>query len=295
MPTRRAALLAAVLLVGLAACSEPQGTDPGEAAASSAPEAADGESSSGKGGDTPGGSDKSSSGGGRGADGPGDGRQGGDSSDEGGGADGSNGSGGGSSTYPSAGEYVYAQSGFEKFCQGPSCERHPLPPEQTVRATYAGRSANGATVVTEARSSEQQTLTTTTRYSPSRAEVTNVVVEFNYGGFNFRQEYAPQPPVESLLFPLEVGKRWSGRWEARTSGDYSMRVVGTATFGGTRTYEIENVTNFRGDFAGRAQATIWVDPATRMVFKSTGDIAVASSFGEYTSSFETILRSGPGY
>jgi hypothetical protein len=123
-----------------------------------------------------------------------------------------------------------------------------------------------------------------------------VVVDFTYSGFTFSQAYEPQPPVVSLRFPLKVGDKWNGKWDARTSGDYSIRVtrVAEAKAWGT-IYKLETVTNFKGEFSGRAQATVWVDGDTGMPVQTDGDIAVASQFGEYTSSFTTSLRSGPGY
>lgn len=297
--TTRAAAGAAALLLLFGGCSDPQGTEPGDAAASAAPDATSGDpSGKGSGGEPgrngPGGAGKrgraGGSGGRSGTGGPGDGGAGGGGDSGGGG-----GGGGASADYPAAGEYVYDQEGFERFCQGPSCSKEDLPPTQTVTATVQSRSAQGTTIVTEARSSESQTLTTTTRYTRARALITRVDVDYSYGGFSFAQTYDPQPPVESLLFPLEVGKSWRGRWKARTSGDYRIRVVGTSSYGGRTVYELTTVTNFRGDFSGRAQATVWVDPDTRMPVKTDGQIAVASPFGEYTSDFETTLRSGPGY
>jgi hypothetical protein len=301
--TLLAAIAAALLL--LAGCSDPQGTEPGEAAAT----AADGDASGG----TSSGED-----GGSGTDGPGAGSgkggSGGPAGDAnggkpGGGGSGPRGSGGGgpgfaggprgSAAYPAAGDYVYAQEGFERFCQGPSCNKQPLPGTATLSASYSERSASEAVVVTEARSSEQQTLTTTTRYTPDEALITRVVIDFSYGGFNFAQTYEPQPPVESLRLPLSAQQGWAGRWKAATSGDYKVRVLGreSVSVGGTSVdaYRLETVTNFRGDFSGRAQLTAWIDPQTKMVVRTDGDIAVASRFGEYTSSFETVLRTGPGY
>ncbi|MDQ3982739.1 MAG: hypothetical protein M3271_08690 [Actinomycetota bacterium] len=293
---RRTLACAAVLLLVLGACSDPQGTEPGDAAAPTDPGTA---SPNGAGE----GREKESAapdgnGGGKGRSAPGSGGTRGGSGKGRGSGDVA--SGGpfaskrgtpSSFAYPEAGEYVYSQKGWEEFCQGPSCNKEKLPDEQTVTASYTQRSASEATVVTEARSSEQQTLTTTTRYVSDKALITKVVIDFTYGGFTFSQAYDPKPPVESLSFPLEVGKRWSGRWKARTSGDYRMRVVDASD----GVYEIETVTNFRGEFSGRAQATIWVDAETRTIVKTDGQVAVASSFGEYSSNFETSLRSGPGY
>lgn len=294
---------AAALLLLLAGCSDPQGTGP-EAAATAedepsaagtpgdaggdveTPDASEGSVESGSGGPDDGGGDSSGDGNG-GRDGPGAS------------GSGSDGGPGDSSDYPAAGGYVFAQRGFERFCRGPSCDRDPLPKTATVSASYEQQSPDEAVVVAEARSSEQQTLTTTTRYTPDKALITKVVIDFAYQGFNFSQTYEPQPPVESLLLPLGAQSGWRGRWKARTSGDYRVKVQGRedVTVGGSTVsaYRLETVTNFKGDFSGRAQITAWVDPATKMVIKTDGQIAVASNFGTYTSDFRTTLRSGPGY
>lgn len=299
-----AAIAAALLL--LTGCSDPQGTEPGEAAATAGDEAAPGGTTSGEGGGS--GSDGSGQGSGKrgsggSAQGDGSGKPGGGGGGgprgSGGGGPGFTGGPGGSEAYPAAGDYVYAQEGFERFCQGPSCNKEPLPGTATLSASYSERSASEAVVVTETRSSEQQTLTTTTRYTPDKALITRVVIDFSYGGFNFAQEYEPQPPVESLRLPLSAQEGWSGRWKAQTSGDYRVKVLGRerVAVGGSTVdaYRLETATNFRGEFSGRAQITAWIDPETKMVVKTDGDIAVASRFGEYTSSFRTVLRTGPGY
>lgn len=292
---KRALAGAAVLLLLLGACSDPQGTEPGEAAATADAEDGSGpgtggddedttaqggsKNGSGKGGDAKGGSKPGGGGndGGSGGAGP--------RGSGGGGKPGFAGGGGGSGGYFAAGEYVYDQQGFERFCQGPRCSKEKLPDTATITATYESDSV----IVTEARSSDQQTITTTTRHTSGQALITKVVIDFAYGSFNFSQTYEPQPPIESLSFPLEVGKTWRGRWKAQTSGDYRMEVTGVSD----GVYRIESVTNFRGDFSGRAQATIWVDGRTRAIVRTDGDVAVASRFGEYTSSFETSLRSAP--
>ncbi|HEX2057493.1 MAG TPA: hypothetical protein VHI71_03910 [Actinomycetota bacterium] len=291
---------AAVLLLLLCSCSDPQGTEPGETAVTAGEDAtaepdpagrAEDGSGAGSGGNRGGKATGSSARGGGSGGGGGRGSGPGDRSLAGGPR--------GSTGYPSAGDYVYEQDGWEKFCQGPSCSKDPLPETATTTASYSERSQDAAVIVTETQASRQQKLTATTRYTAAKALVTKVVIEFDYSGFNFSQSYEPQPPVESLLFPLSAHDGWRGRWKARTSGDYRVEVAGREGVSvGGRTisaYRLETVTNFRGDFSGRAQMSVWIDPATAMVLGTDGEIAVASGFGEYTSNFETTLRSGPGY
>ncbi len=299
MRSARSIAAIAALLFLLGGCSDPQGTEPGEAAASAEPgdDATDGSGGGGKNGagkKGDGGSGKPKNGGGD-TNGSGGGDNG-----SGGGGDGSDGGGGDTSrAYPAAGEYTYAQNGFEEFCQGPSCEKRQLPETQTVNVSYTDSTATTATVVTKTVSSEGQTLTTTTRYTPEGAYITKVVVDFSYGSFDFSQTYEPQPAVEALQFPLKAGQRWSGTWKARTSGDYKMRVTAVENFeiddDPTKVYKISSVTNFKGDFTGRAQTTLWLDWKTKSLIKTDGKIAVASGLGEYTSNFDTLIQYGPGY
>ena len=286
---------AAALLLLLAGCSDPQGTEPGEsgAAVSEAPGDGGASDDQGKSGKTGTGEGSANGGGSQ----TGDGNAGGGPGGGGGtGPQGSGGGGGsfaggpgGSSGYMAAGEYVYDQKGYERFCNGPSCNKEPLPDTATMTATYQSRSANAVTIVTESRSSDSQTATTTTRHTKDAALVTKVRIDFAYGAVNFSQTYEPRPPVVSLSFPLEVGKSWKGRWKAQTSGDYRMKVTGFSD----GIYRVETVTNFKGDFSGRAQVTVWVDGDTRAIVRTDGQIAVASGFGEYTSDFRTTLRSAP--
>lgn len=286
---------AAALLLLLGGCSDPQGVEPGEAAATTAGDAGAGGSSPGDedgatvapsdapGDDGAGSGPEDSAGG----DGAGNGDGGNGAGESGGGGDAS---GGDASDYMAAGDYVYDQKGFERLCSGPSCDKQPLPDTATITATYESESGDGATIVTEARSSDRQTVTTTTRHTPDAALITKVVIDFAYSGFSFSQTYEPKPPIVSLSFPLEPGKTWRGRWKAQTSGDYRMKVLGVSE----GVYRIHTVTNFRGEFSGRAQATVWVDGDTRAIIRTDGQIAVASRFGEYTSDFRTTLRSAPG-
>ncbi|MGH2729177.1 MAG: hypothetical protein ACRDJI_01050, partial [Actinomycetota bacterium] len=186
--------------------------------------------------------------------------------------------------------YLFDQEGYEEFCQA-TCDRQELPETQRVDLSYRSRSDDDVVTVSVARSSEGRTMKTTTRWTPSKAWITEVTTSFEWSGFEFVTTYHPKPPVESLRFPLEVGERWSGNWEAKTSGEYDIGIVAEED----HAFRIETFMRFEGEFDGTADVTVWVDPDTRSVVAAEGMIDVESGFGTYRSEFDTSLRSGPGY
>lgn len=200
--------------------------------------------------------------------------------------------------YPRAGTYVYDQKGYEELCS-PRCERDPLPPTQEIDTSYQTRTNAGAVVVTEARASSGRLVRTTTVYTKEVAEVTEVRIEYTFGGFDFSTTYEPSPPPEVLRFPLAVGDEWAGEWSARTSGSYSVSVEGRGAVRAAGVsidaFRLDTITRFRGELEGRAVATVWVDPATNLVIASNGEMHISTPFGRYNSAFETSLRSAPGY
>lgn len=207
-------------------------------------------------------------------------------------------SGGRGALAPAPGSYVYSQSGFEEFCSA-SCDRQALPKRQVVDTAVPQRSSSSATVVTEMKASRSRMSRTTTRYTRGGAFVTEVYVRFTYAGYTFEQTYRPSPQVEALRFPLTTGSSWSGSWKGKVSGSYSVSVGGRETVRAAgRTVEairVETSTRFRGDFKGRANATVWVDPRTKALVKTAGNLNVASAYGRYATGFATTLSSGPGY
>ena len=206
---------------------------------------------------------------------------------------------GSSATYPAAGDYLFAQSGFEKFCAGGRCERQGLAKKQTVRLSVTTRSDDGATVVSETISSDDRVLRTTTDYTRAGALITDVYTRLTYQGFAFENDYHPAPPVESLRFPLQDGAAWSGSWKDSTSGDYAVRVFGptSVTVAGraVRAFQVATSTRFRGEFNGEAKTLAWIDPATKAVVKISGSADLNSTYGRYVTEFSNSLRSGPRY
>lgn len=204
-----------------------------------------------------------------------------------------------SAYYPAAGTYVYAQSGYEEFCDTSSCNKKDLPPTQDVKTSHKQRSGDPVTVVTEAKSSDSRSTRTTTTHSPANALITDVRVKFNYQGFQFENSYQPDPPVESVRYPLRSGMSWSGMWKDSTSGDYSITVGARrslAVGGGTvQAYPLRTQTTFRGEFDGSADVTVWIDPATAAIVKMSGELQVKSVFGSYHTEFTATLQSAPGY
>ena len=242
-------------------------------------------------GDTGGGGGSAPSGGSGGS--PGSGGGGTPSSDGG-----SNRGSGGGAMFPASGTYVFAQNGYEEFCAG-TCQKEQLPRRQPVKSSLASRSSGSATVVTEMRSSNSRMTRTTTRFTKSSADITEVYVKFSYSGYQFNQTYRPQPPVESIRFPIVDGDSWSGSWKGDVSGSYSVAVQGREAVSvngrSVNAAKLQTRTQFRGDFKGTATATVWVDPKTKAIVKTAGNLAVESNFGSYSTAFSTVLTSGPGY
>lgn len=202
--------------------------------------------------------------------------------------------------YPAAGAYRYAQQGFEEYCQRASCQRYELPARQTVNFSYERRSRESATIVSDARISRRRSMTTTTRYTKGKVLITHVVADFELqGGFTYSTAYQPDPPVEALRTPLEVGATWSGTWKDTTSGDYAIRVAGRDQIAAAgrriNAFRLDTRTNFRGEFTGRADLVVWVDPITMIPVKTIGKLRLSSTYGDFNSDFEVTLTSGPSY
>jgi hypothetical protein len=204
------------------------------------------------------------------------------------------------SPYPAAGAYVYSQSGTEAFCDpAGNCDREKLPPTQKVSSAFESKSGDDAVVVQTARMSEGRLVRTTLHFTGEAAFVTDVYYRLQYNGFDLSEEYRPDPPVPSIRWPLADGKAWSASWSADTSGDYHARVAGVeAVPVGDSTvdaYRIETLTHFRGEYKGKASAVIWVDPDTKAIVATSGALDLSASYGSYNTTFETRLKTGPGY
>ncbi|MDQ1605609.1 MAG: hypothetical protein QOE01_3457, partial [Actinomycetota bacterium] len=101
------------------------------------------------------------------------------------------------------------------------------------------------------------------------------------------------------VYPLTVGRDWHGSWKGDVSGDYEAAVASaeSVTVGGSHiaTRKVFSVTNFRGEFQGRADLTAWIDPQTLAVVRAKGIVHLKSSYGGYNTKFEMSLSSGPSY
>jgi hypothetical protein len=154
-------------------------------------------------------------------------------------------------------------------------------------------------MISDERISSRRSNETTFKITRGGALITRAHVRFEDEGFRYENTYRPKPPIESLVFPLKVGRSWSGRWDADTSGRYEIDVVGrdAVDAGGRRVnaFRLDTVTFFTGEFEGRADVTVWIDPDTTMVVRSSGHLEIESVFGSFESEFETTLDSGPGY
>ncbi len=203
---------------------------------------------------------------------------------------------GGGALHPAEGTFVYAQRGFEEFCTA-SCDRQPLPRKQQVRNYVTSATRDSATVVSEAQASEGRLVRTTLHWTRSRALITRVYLRFAYSGFTFSRTYEPRPAVLSARFPLRG--EWQGSWKGRVSGNYRVSVLGPESVRAAGTnidaIKVYTRTNFRGDFEGTANATVWLDAGTKAIVKTAGNVDVRRSFGRYISGFKTTLVKGPGY
>lgn len=229
-------------------------------------------------------------------------RDGGTSTDRGSGARAGSGSGGtgGGSPYPAPGNYRFAQSGYEEFCDSAGrCDKEDLPSRQPVKLSYERRTNDSAVVVTEQEASDSRMARSWTKFTRSGAHITKMYVRFVYSGFRFERTYVPKPPVEAVRFPLTEGESWSGRWKASTSGSYSVRVGAPrrVEVGGrsVAAYPVDTTTKFRGDFEGRSRITAYIDAHSKSIVATDGVLNVTSQFGRYTTVFETRLVTGPGY
>jgi hypothetical protein len=225
------------------------------------------------------------------ADGAGDGSAGGDG--------GGGGEGTAEAAYPASGTYVYSQKGTESFCDpSGSCERYDLPRTQRIATSYGQRTQTEAIVITEVESNGRY-VRTTMHFTPQAGFVNEVYYRLTYEGLTLQERYNPDPPVPQLRFPLRTGRVWKASWEAGTSGDYRASVTGIERMDvGGRTidaFRIETTTSFRGDLDGKASIVTWIDPATRALVATNGALNVRASYGSYNTTFQTTLRSAPGY
>ncbi|MDQ3645618.1 MAG: hypothetical protein M3345_01630 [Actinomycetota bacterium] len=201
--------------------------------------------------------------------------------------------------YPSAGTYLYAQSGYEEFCGAASCDRADLPARQRVEVSDPRRSDGGVIVVVHAAVSDRSSTRTTYRFERDRAVILEMAFTTSSGSFEYTTSYEPKPPIRALVLPLAERGLWSGTWEGRVSGSYRVRIQGRAPVRvGTRTVDavkLATSATFEGELEGTTSTTLWIDPATYQVLRSEGDTDARSSLGRYRTEFTTALRTGPGY
>ncbi len=194
---------------------------------------------------------------------------------------------------PAPGRYVYAQSGYERFCQAGRCEREPLPGRQPVDVTLGERTRRSVVVVSDAAVSRSRTVRTTMKVTPRGVLVTEVVAGYSYEELHFEYAYRPDPAVEAVRLPFVEGARWRGHWEAGTSGDYRIEVGSQETIatpsGRVAAYRLDTVMHLKGEFRGTITGTVWVDPRTLLAVKTQGHVDVESSFGAFSSRFTTTL------
>lgn len=202
--------------------------------------------------------------------------------------------------YPAEGMYVSSQEGFEEFCTGPaSCDRSQLPPEHRRRVRYKQKSSRIVTVIEETSISDARSSETTSTYTPQAVRIVRLIMRFTYQDVSFREEFRPHPAIEALRLSMRQGMRWSGRWDASTSGKYNVRIgrrekIRVAGKNVTA-FPITSETQFHGDFEGNQTTTNWIDPKSLVVVASRGSLEARNSLGVYRTSFQLKLLDGPGY
>lgn len=201
--------------------------------------------------------------------------------------------------FPRPGRYVLRQRGYEKFCGTVSCAREPLPRRGIMRVELMDVADGAATIAMINRSSKHGSTRSTISYDGAAAHITNVTVRFSYETVTYERDYEPRPAVRSLRFPLERGATWASSWTAETSGTYKAAVAGFDWMraGGrrVRAARVVTATTFSGEFDGRSDVVVWIDPRTRAPIASEGTIDVTSEVGRFVSEFKTLLTSGPAY
>ncbi|MCA1832497.1 MAG: hypothetical protein LC750_07165 [Actinobacteria bacterium] len=209
--------------------------------------------------------------------------------------------GGGSSTatFPQPGQYQYDQSGTEKLCQGAACQSYDLPPSETQTISYTSRSKSAAVMVIESKASDQRSVRVTLQLDKQGAGVTNITSHFSVGPFTQTTEITPDPPMQVIRLPLEVGAHWSGTWSGKISGSYSIRVLGQdqveVAGHSVEAFRMSQVFELSGDVSGKQADTQWFDPATGIVVKDQGKSSFTSQNGTYESQYQHLLHSGPAY
>lgn len=201
---------------------------------------------------------------------------------------------------PAAGSYTYVQTGWEELCRAANCDRSRLPPSQTTKISFEDRSPTRAVFVSETRDSGSRNQAITYDVGSERASITRLESTFAAGAFRFTAEIVPDPPVTAALFPLQVGDRWSGRWEDRggsVDGSYdfevverdSMKIDGHAE----NVVVVDTTMRLSGDYRGVNEMRLWVVPEIFTIVASKGFTEIESSYGTYRSRFTTSYDSGP--
>ncbi|HEU4480684.1 MAG TPA: hypothetical protein VFS18_02265 [Actinomycetota bacterium] len=201
---------------------------------------------------------------------------------------------------PAAGRYSYVQTGWEELCQAAGCDRSDLPPNQAMEISFRHRGAERAEYISETRNTGSRTQKLTYEVRPNKAFITGLASSFSAGGFRYTTEIVPDPAVVAAIFPLEVGRSWSGSWEDRNDdvdGTYRFEVAARDRFrvGGRE----ENVVvidvrlDLTGELEGFNEMRLWIVPRDLTVAATKGSVDVDSQYGTYRSRFTTSYRSGP--
>jgi len=192
---------------------------------------------------------------------------------------------GGATTAPSAGTYTYDLSGTETV---PGTGQRRLPATSTSLVTPTARSQGVSCFGVHSRYSD--------RFSTSRVYlIRGDDVYIAASGFDTPNFVATILPRPAILAVAGAGTRWSGAFGGRTSGTYSVEILGRRAIavGGqnVKAVELSSTARFRGEVDGTQKVDTWLAEGRSLVLreKSSSDLR----FGGATErlSYRVSLRS----
>jgi hypothetical protein len=189
---------------------------------------------------------------------------------------------------PGAGEYTYAQEGWEEICQAGVCDRTDLPSHRQVTIQHERDDGSVFSTTTRGAGAREQSIIYTIRRDG--VLIRRISSDFRYGAFRTRSTIAPDPPIVTARLPFRVGSSWTGEWKDRrgkVDGTYRFHVKRRDTLGERDLFVVEMRMSFRGAYNGFTEMTLWVMPRSFSIAASQGITEITSDFG--TSRTESMI------